>query len=85
MSGGAAKRVDQVVKLVDRLELDSEEIGLLRDTLARREECELDLSACKDDDERALAVSIKDRIDELEHGTGGLVSAGGGSGAFGTN
>ena len=67
------KRVSRVLHLVDELELDAEELRVLRDELAVRQECEIDLEACKTEEDRALAVTIKRRIDAVARGEAKLV------------
>lgn len=67
-------RVRKVLKLVDELELDSIELRALRSELDARSECEIDLAACKDEDDRQLAVTIKRRIDAHARGELELVS-----------
>jgi hypothetical protein len=61
-------RVRRVLKLVDELELDQEELRALRKELDARGECEIDLAACTDAAERTLARTIKRRIDAAARG-----------------
>jgi hypothetical protein len=68
MATPASTRVRRVLKLVDELELDAEERRALRAELDAREACEIDLDACADDQERALARAIKQRIDAAARG-----------------
>ncbi len=68
MATPASTRVRRVLKLVDELELDAEERRALRAELDAREACEIDLDACADDRERALARAIKQRIDAAARG-----------------
>ena len=67
-------RIRKVLKLVDELELDSEELRALRAELDARGECEIDLDACTTDEERALAQKIKTRIDAAARGKTPMVS-----------
>ncbi|MGH7285193.1 MAG: hypothetical protein ACRELY_27030 [Polyangiaceae bacterium] len=67
-------RIRKVLKLVDELELDGEELRTLRAELDARGECEVDLAACANDDERKLAQTIKTRIDAAARGTTPMVS-----------
>ena len=67
-------RIRKVLKLVDDLELDAEELRALRAELDARGECEVDLDACADDNERALAMKIKTRIDTAARGATPMVS-----------
>jgi hypothetical protein len=62
------------MSLVDELDLDPEELRLLRAELDSRGECEIDLEACSGEDERALALKIKARIDAAARGETTTVS-----------
>ena len=66
-------RVRKVLKLVDALELDAEELRTLRTELDARGECEVDLSGCTNS-ERKLALTIKKRIDMAARGQTAMVS-----------
>jgi len=68
-----SKRIGRVLHLVDELELDPAELRALRDEIDARQECLLDLDAAKTDDERELAVTIKQRIDAHARGAAELV------------
>ncbi len=68
MAASASTRVRRVLKLVDELELDPGELRALRAELDARGECVINLEACKDDHERALARTIKQRIDAAARG-----------------
>jgi hypothetical protein len=57
-----------VLRLVDELELDADEIRSLRDELDTRKECLVDLAACTTEDDRQLALTIKKRIDASRRG-----------------
>lgn len=63
-----------MLKLVDELELDDDELRALRAELDARGECEVDLDACADDDERKLALKIKNRIDAAARGATPTIS-----------
>ena len=67
-------RIRKVLKLVDELELDAAELRALRAELDARGECEVDLEACADADERGLALKIKKRIDAAARGDTPMVS-----------
>jgi hypothetical protein len=67
-------RVRKVLKLVDELELDPAELRALRAELDARGECEIDLDACENEDERQLALTIKRRIDAAARGETTIVS-----------
>jgi hypothetical protein len=67
-------RVRKVLKLVDELALDADELRELRAELDARGESEADLHACADADERRLAVKIKSRIDAAARGDTRMVS-----------
>jgi hypothetical protein len=69
-----APRIRRVLKLVDELELDQEELLILRKELDARGECEIDLAACTDAAERALARTIKRRIDAAARGQTPMVT-----------
>jgi hypothetical protein len=66
-------RVRRILKLVDELELEPAEVRALRVELGAREECEIDLDACANEDERQLALAIKQRIDAAARGEAKLV------------
>jgi len=57
-----------VLELVDELQLDPAEVRSLRDELDAREECVLDLGACKTEEDRELAVTVKKRVDAFTRG-----------------
>lgn len=61
-------RLRRVLKLVDELELDRDELRTLRAELDARDACQIDLEACADGSERALAKTIKRRIDAAARG-----------------
>lgn len=61
-------RVRRVLRLVDELELDPAELHSLRDELDARKECVVDLDACKTEEDRQLALTIKNRIDAFNRG-----------------
>jgi hypothetical protein len=67
-------RVRKVLKLLDELELDADELRELRAELDARGECEVDLDACADENERSLATKIKRRIDAAARGDTPMVS-----------
>lgn len=71
----ASKRVSRVLHLVDELDLDRKELRALRDELDARQECEIDVDACKTEEDRALARTIKRRIDAAARGETRLVSS----------
>jgi hypothetical protein len=68
------QRIRRVLKLVDQLELDQNELRILRKELDTRGECEIDLAACADATERELARTIKRRIDAAARGESRMVS-----------
>ena len=72
----ASKRVSRVLHFVDELELNPAELRALRDELDARQECEIDLGACKTEEERQLALTIKGRIDAHARGEAELVPVG---------
>jgi hypothetical protein len=75
-SASSSGRVRRVLKVVDDLALDAEEILALRAELETRQACALDLDACADPEERTLAQAIKKRIDALARGDARLVPIG---------
>ena len=70
----AQVRIRKVLKLVDELDLDADELRALRAELDVRGECEVDLDACADADERKLALKIKNRIDAAACGATPMIS-----------
>jgi hypothetical protein len=64
----ASKRVRRILHLVDELDLDRTEIRALRDELDLRQECELDLDACKTPEDHTLASELKRRVDAAAQG-----------------
>lgn len=70
----ASSRVRRVLKLVDELELDAEELRALRAELDARGECVIDLDACADEGERQLARTIKRRVEAAARGETRMVS-----------
>lgn len=69
-------RVRRVLKVVDELELDAQELLALRTELETRQDCVIDLDACADPEERRLARTIKERIDAVARGDAKLVPIG---------
>ena len=67
-------RIRRVLKLVEELELDGQEISELRAELDARKGCEIDLEGCNTSQERALAETIKRRIDAAARGETRTVS-----------
>jgi hypothetical protein len=69
-------RVRRVLKVVDALDLDAQELLALRAELEARQDCVIDLDACADPGERKLARAIKERIDAVTRGDAKLVPIG---------
>ena len=65
-------RIRRVLKLVEELELDGAE--LLREELDARKACEIDVEACVDPADLALAKTIKRRIDAAACGETTMLS-----------
>ena len=61
-------RVRRALKLLDELELAPAEVRELREELAGREECVVNLEAAADDQERKLLLTIKGRVDAYLRG-----------------
>jgi hypothetical protein len=74
MATSTSARIRRVLKLVDELELEPEELRGLRAELDARGESVVNLDACKDESERALALVLKRRIDAAARGETSLVS-----------
>jgi hypothetical protein len=66
-------RVRRVLKVVDDLALDPQELLALRAELETRQGCVIDLGACSGPEERKLAQAIKQRIDAVARGDAKLV------------
>ncbi|MFI5297969.1 MAG: hypothetical protein ACHREM_07705 [Polyangiales bacterium] len=61
-------RLRRVMKLVDELQLDSEELRTLSRELSARSECIVDLDVARSPEERALMVTVKSRVDKVMSG-----------------
>ncbi len=67
-------RIRRVLKLVEELELDGAELTELRAELDARRGCAIDLEACTDPADLALAKTIKRRIDAAARGESTMVT-----------
>ena len=67
-------RIRRVLKLVEELELDGKELRELRAELDVRGGCEIEPAACVDPSDRALAGTIKRRIDAAARGETQMVT-----------
>jgi len=70
----ASKRVKKALSVIDALELDGEELRELQNALNEREECEIDVGACKTPEDRELAMTLKKRLDAVARGESHTVS-----------
>jgi hypothetical protein len=61
-------RIRRVLSLVEKLELNAQELRELRSELEVRGGCEIEPSACADPGERVLAETVKRRIDAAARG-----------------
>jgi len=67
-------RIRRVLKLVEELELDGAELNALRAELDALKGCEIEPDACADPADRALAETIKRRIDAAARGETRMVT-----------
>lgn len=74
MKTTASTRLKKVLRLVDELELDSREIDSLCDELSARKGCVVDLSKCRNEEEKELVLLAKSRIESIENGSAEVLS-----------